>query len=486
MGAEIASAPAAPSRPRKLLIRGAAVLTMDDALGDLERGDVLVDDGRIAAIGSLDVEDAETVDANGMILMPGMIDGHRHLWQDMAKNYRFGNFMFETNVRFGPVFSAEDFHLANLVGGLTALDSGVTSVVDFCHLVQDYDQAEAAALGTRESGIAGFFCPQLPPRRRTYGPGSVIDAELAWTQTMGPADPALVDDLVRLRTRHFASSDDILGFGVCLTAFEFSPRKPEDVLVEFEHARRLDARIVTQHILGVSGAWRMGLDQTYRVIPELVRAGLIGPGYLAAHCTGLTDAELSMLADAGGAVVSTVMGEAGYAYPPAHARFRKVGGTAAMGADGTGRDTHDYFQHIRAAKHTLFRDEANFMLGHTTSPREHLALATIDGARAIGLDGVVGSIAAGKRADLVLLRTDRAFFPRLGDLASKVFGYASIEDVDSVWVAGKRVKAAGKLVGANWDALYARCSSAWERIERDARSVTFSGEMKPTFPAKGM
>lgn len=462
------------------------MLTMDASLGELGPCDVLVEDSKIAAIGSLPVEEAEIVDAHGMILMPGMVDGHRHLWQDMAKNYRFGNFMFETNVRFGPMFNAEDFHLANFIGGLTALDSGVTSVVDFCHLVQDYEQAEAAALGTRESGVAGFFCPQLLPRRRTYAAGSTIDAELAWQQTMGPADPDLVVDLIKLRARHFSASDDVLGFGVCLTAFEFSPRTPEEVLAEFEHARRLDPAIVTQHVLGVSGAWRMGLDRSYRLIPELVRAGVIGPGYVAAHCTGVSDAELALLADAGGAVVSTVMGEAGYAYPPAHARFRKAGGVAAMGADGTGRDTHDYFQHIRAAKQTLFRDEANFMLGHTTTPLEHLALATIDGARAIGMDGTIGSITVGKRADLVLLRTDRAFFPKMGDLASKVFGYASSEDVDSVWVAGRRVKSGGKLIGADWNDLYARCASAWERIERDALSISFTGAMQPTFPAKGM
>lgn len=469
--------------PRQL-IRGASVLTMDAALGEIDRADVLIEDGRIAAIGDITADDAEIIDGSGRILMPGMIDGHRHLWQDMAKNYRFGNFMFETNVRFGPVFSAEDFHLANLVGGLTALDAGVTTVVDFCHLVQDYEQAHAAALGTRASGVAGFFCPQLLPRKRSYGPGVSIDAEEAWSQTMGPADPGLVDDLLRVRTELFSSSDDLLQFGLCLTAFEFSRRRPQEVLAEFDYARRFEVSLLTQHLLGTTGAWRMGLDRGYRIIPELARAGLIGPGYLAAHGTGLTDDELKMIADAGGSLVSTVMGEAGYAHPPAHARFRMAGGAAAIGADGTGRDTHDYFQHIRAAKHTLFRDERNFMLGHSLAPEVHLGLATIEGARALGIDREVGSISVGKRADLVLLRCDRSFFPRIGTLASRVFGYSSIEDVENVWVAGRRVKKDGTLVGHDWNDLYARSAKAWERIERDALSISFTGEMRPTFPAK--
>jgi len=474
----------AASQNRRFLVRGASVLTMDPKLGEIDRTDVLVENGIIAAIGASEVGDAEVIDAQGMILMPGMVDGHRHLWQDMAKNYRFRNFMFDTNVRFGPMFSADDFYLANLVGGLTALDSGVTTVVDFCHLVQDYEQAHEAARGTRDSNVTGFFCPQLLPKRRTYGPGASIPAEEAWVQTMAPAAPDLVRDLERVRDELFSVAADPLRFGLCLTGPELSPRKPEEVLIEFEYARRLEACLVTQHLLGTSGAFRMGLDRNYRVVPELIRHKLIGPGYLAAHGTGLSNDELAMIADAGGAIVSTVMGEVGYADPPAHARFRLAGGSVAIGADGTGRDTHDYFQHIRAAKHSLFRDEANFMLGHTLTPDDYLGLATIEGARAIGLDGVIGSISVGKRADLVLLRTDRAFFPRIGTLASKVFGYSSIEDVDSVWVSGRRVKANGRLIGADWEDLFARCNAAWERIERDALSISFTGKMGPTFPSK--
>ncbi|TIQ66812.1 MAG: amidohydrolase, partial [Mesorhizobium sp.] len=133
-------------------------------------------------------------------------------------------------------------------------------------------------------------------------------------------------------------------------------------------------------------------------------------------------------------------GETAYAYPSVHARFHRASGAASIGADGTGRDTHDYFQHIRLAKYGLYRDEENIGLAHSLRPQDYLRLATIEGARALGLESQLGSITPDKQADLVLLRTNRTFFPQVGDLASRVFGYSSIEDVDSVWVCGERVK----------------------------------------------
>ena len=158
----------AGNQPRTL-IRGADVLTMDPTLGEQLATDVLVDNGRIAAFGKgLAADGAEVVDAQGMILMPGMIDGHRHVWQyiglgrmvesspgDFATNY------FLWKMAAVVAMEPEDHYIAELVGGLQAIDSGVTSILDYAHGQDTEAKAMAAAQGLKDSGIAGWFAYQM-------------------------------------------------------------------------------------------------------------------------------------------------------------------------------------------------------------------------------------------------------------------------------------------------------------------------------------
>ena len=138
----------AGTQPRTL-IRGADVLTMDPTLGEQLATDVLVDNGRIVAVGKgLAADGAEAIDARGMIPMPGMIDGHRHVWQYIGLGRIVESSDFATNYflwKMAAVVAMEpvDHYIAELVGGLHAIDSGVTSILDYAH-GQD---TEAKAMG---------------------------------------------------------------------------------------------------------------------------------------------------------------------------------------------------------------------------------------------------------------------------------------------------------------------------------------------------
>ncbi len=179
------------------LIRGADLLTMDPNLGEAGATDVLIREGRIAAVGkNLRADDAESIEASGMILMPGMIDGHRHVWEilDMGRlvksrpaiyNATYQQWKMRTIVSMTP----EDNYLAGLVGGLQAIDSGVTALVDYAHGQPTEETAVAAARGLKDSGIAGWFAFQLGVSS-SYKPGDTVSLAKADGQRIAATDEA--------------------------------------------------------------------------------------------------------------------------------------------------------------------------------------------------------------------------------------------------------------------------------------------------------
>jgi 5-methylthioadenosine/S-adenosylhomocysteine deaminase len=135
---------------RPTVFRNGLVLTMDDTHTVHPDADVLVVDDRIAAVGpGLRAPDgALEVDASGGIVMPGMIDTHRHLWQTAMRGYgadwTLTQYFVWYYLEWGKVFRPEDVHAGNLLGALEALDAGVTTTVDWSHGLRTVDHADAA------------------------------------------------------------------------------------------------------------------------------------------------------------------------------------------------------------------------------------------------------------------------------------------------------------------------------------------------------
>src|SRR5207249_3739250 len=142
------SQPIEPGRP--VLLRGGTVLTMNDAHDVFDGGDVLVIGERIAAVGPT-IEapaDAYEIDASGGIVMPGMIDTHRHMWQTALRGYGADWTLTQYFVWFyldwGKIFRPQDVYAGNLLSAIEALDAGVTTTVDWSHGLQTVDHADAA------------------------------------------------------------------------------------------------------------------------------------------------------------------------------------------------------------------------------------------------------------------------------------------------------------------------------------------------------
>lgn len=132
---------------RPQLIKGAYVVTVDPALGTLERGDILIEGERIAGVApDLTAGDAEVIDATGMIAIPGLIDAHRHLWMTLVRGFvsdgTWSTYRDEIFLGRRPPYRPEDAYIAAYAGALEALDGGVTTVLDFADGITSNGQAD--------------------------------------------------------------------------------------------------------------------------------------------------------------------------------------------------------------------------------------------------------------------------------------------------------------------------------------------------------
>jgi cytosine/adenosine deaminase-related metal-dependent hydrolase len=458
----------------RTLIRGADVLTVDPHLGELKASDVLIDQGRIVKVGNgIDPTGAQVLNATGMILMPGLIDGHRHTWQSILMgtlvrtSQRSGSYFEFINEKCGVAMRPEDVYLGNYLGGLLALNNGVTSLVDHSHICHTAEKGEAAAKGLKDSGIGGFFCYQIT-FSPTYGPDTKVSATEASNEFHGAPDEAHFQHAVVVRDKYFASSSDPLQFGVGLSNPEFAPRTVESIRQEMSRAQTLGAKLIMQHVYGTRVP---GLAEGYRVITDYQSAGLLCKGFHVSHGTSLNQDEIKMLRDAGAGLCALPVGEQGLS-PLVLAR--QGGLPAGIGVDVTVQNDPNFFEVIRASYASIGRTPEGRKLSQTMESVDVLELATLGGARAIGMDAQVGSITPGKRADLLLLRTDRLDFAAAGTLADRVVNFARPQDIDSIWVAGKSLKRNGTMVGVDWPRLRVHMLEAQAYFVEKAGQIEFT------------
>lgn len=451
----------------KTLVRNAALLTMDPALGEIARGDLLIEGDRIAAIGTdLPSAGARIVDGRGKIVMPGMIDGHRHTWEtpmigELVKTEpkRYANYIPFNNQRVGVCMTAEDVRFGNWLGGTVMIDAGVTSVLDQAHVIHTAEKGDAAGAGLKESGIGGVFCFQIT-HNPSYGPGATVPAAKAAAEFGAPGDAAHLAWAKATRDRHFTDPGAPLKFGIGLSGLSYERgRTAESIRWELAQARALKPFLMTMH---------------GHKIEHLDQLGVLGPDMHISHGNGLSDAELKRMSEIGVKLCSSSMGEYAYDQPQVHGRARAAGVSVGIGMDVPVALNHDYFEHVRNGFWSLYRSPNPDALTKDYTSTDVLAFATSLGAKAIGQGDLIGSLTVGKRADLVMLDTGRFGFGSMGSLADRVVNFAGLQDIDSVWVAGRLRKTGGAMIDTDWRALKARCALMQQRLMAQAASIIFT------------
>jgi len=423
-----------PTPGRPVVFRGATVLTMDDAHHVLANADVLVTGETIAAAGpGLAVPDGTAeIDASGGILMPGMIDTHRHMWQTAMRGYgadwTLTQYFVWNYLQWGKSFRPQDIYAGNLLSAMEAIDAGVTTTVDWSHNLQTVEHAEAAVDALQEV-----------PGRWVLAYGNIQAAPWEWS-----AAPEFREFV----SRRFGGGNDMLGFQMAFDVPPASPDFPEKAA--FEVARDLGVPVTTH-----AGVWKVTTDEGIRLMHE---HGFMTPQTIYVHAATLSADSYHRIAATGGhASLSTESEQsAGQGYPPTW-KLRQHGIGVSLSMDTSVWWSADLFSAMRA---TLSADRAREHLEahardetvthHKLRAEQVVDWATRGGARALGLDSVTGSIEVGKKADLVLIKNDASpvMFPLLNPYGHVVF-QAQRGDVHTVVVNGRVVKYNHQLTGAD-------------------------------------
>jgi len=419
---------------RPVVFRNATVLTMDDAHHVLS-GDVLVSGERIAAVGpGLEVPDGTVeIDAAGGIVMPGMIDTHRHMWQTAMRGYgadwTLTQYFVWNYLQWGKSFRPQDIHAGNLLSAIEAIDAGVTTTVDWSHNLQTTDHAEAAVDALR-----------AVPGRFVLAYGNIQAAPWEWSAT--PEFRSFVE-------RHFGGGgNDMLGFQVAFDVPPASPDFPEKAA--FEVARDLGVPVTTH-----AGVWKVTGDEGIRLMFE---NGFMTPATVYVHAASLSPDSYHRIAATGGSVSLSTESEqsAGQGYPPTW-KLREHGIGVSLSMDTSVWWSADLFSAMRATlsadrarEHLEAHNRDETVTNHKLRAEQVVDWATMGGARALGLDSAVGSLTPGKKADIVLIKNDAspAMFPLLHPYGHVVF-QAQRGDVHTVMVNGRVVKYDHALVGVN-------------------------------------
>ena len=423
----------------RTLIRGGCIVSIDDGIGDLPQGDILIENGKIVeVVPRIDAGDASEFDASNTIAIPGFVDTHRHVWQaamrSVTADWSLMDYFRGIRMRAAPAFRAGDMYAAQLAGALEALDAGVTTMVDYCHNILEPEYAWESVRGLRDAGIRAVWC---------FGFNTPPTLESFFGNTDGKVRFAH-----QVAAEHFSSKDALLTLGIAPE--ELGLATPETCALQYRTARELDARI-TQHV----NCLRFGKDPEEAA--ELAGRGLLGPDVLLVHMRYTTDEEWRRVADSGTWVSFTPETELqmGMGFSPT-ATVRRFGITPTIGVDIVSNNSGDMFfplrlalQVERATANAATVEGGTMPEGVTVTCREALEWGTIHGARAAGLERRVGSLTPGKDADIVLIRTDGIGFAGWNpkDPVASVVLQAHAGDVDTVLVAGKAVKRNGQLCG---------------------------------------
>ncbi len=451
---------------RPVVLRGGTVLIMDDSRQVREGCDVLVTGDTIAAVGpGLAVsEGTAEIDASGGVVMPGMIDTHRHMWQTAMRGYgadwTLTQYFVWYYLESGKHFRPEDVHAGNLLAAVEAIDAGVTTCVDWSHGLQTTDHAEAALDALRSV-----------PGRFVLAYGNIQQGPWEWTTS---------PEFQAFARRRLSEGDDMLGFQI---AFDVTgdPSFPEKAA--YEVARDLGVPVTTH-----AGVWGATNDDGIRLAHE---HGFLNESSIFVHAATLSADSYHRIAATGGSVSVATESEqsAGQGYPPTWA-LRAHDIPVSLSMDTSVWWSGDLFSAMRT---TLGADRSREHLEahtkgetvtHCSLRAEHVVgWATRGGARALGRDSSLGSLEPGKKADVVLIKNDDSpvSFPVLNPYGHVAF-QAQRGDVHTVLVNGRVVKYDHRLLGVDLPAVRRTVEATVDYLRSALGDEAWAKGMYPDVP----
>jgi cytosine/adenosine deaminase-related metal-dependent hydrolase len=451
---------------QNVVLRGGTVLTIDATHRVLPDTDVLVTGDRIAEIGTaLQVpEGTREIDGSGGLVMPGMIDTHRHMWQTAMRGYgadwTLTQYFVWYYLEWGKHFRPEDVHAGNLLAAVECVDAGVTTCVDWSHGLQTTGHADAAVDALRSV-----------PGRFVLAYGNIQQGPWEWSTS---------PDFQAFARRRIDAADDMLAFQM---AFDVTgdPAFPERAA--YEVARELGIPVTTH-----AGVWGATNDDGLRFAHE---AGFVDETSVFVHATTLSADSYQRIAASGASVSAATESEqsAGQGYPPTWA-LRAYGIPVSLSMDTSVWWSGDLFSAMRSTlsadrsrDHLEAHAKGNTVTNHALRAEQVVEWATLGGARALGRAADLGSVEVGKKADLVLLKHEHspAAFPILNPYGHVVY-QAQRDHVHTVLVNGRVVKSEHRLVDVDLADAHRKIESTVEYLRSTLGDEAWEQGMHPDIP----
>jgi 5-methylthioadenosine/S-adenosylhomocysteine deaminase len=406
-------------RGNRILLKGGTVLTLDRKIGDFDKGDVLIEGRKIVAVQPNISAQAQVIDASNMIVMPGFIDTHHHQYETILRGI-LADGLLQGPKSYGseiqgiltPAYRPEDAYISELVASLSQINAGVTTGVDTSQVSHTPEHTDACINGLTQAG-----------RRTLFAYSSGVGSGVQYPQ-----------DIRRLRKQHFSSDDQLVTLGM--------GGGPDATL--WALAREVGVPIVN-HVVGNPS-----------VLEQLGKAGLMRDDNEYIHCVRLNEIVWKLIADSGGkvSIATAIEMQMRHGMPPIQTALDH-GIRPSLSVDVETNMTADMFTVMRSTftlQRTLINERA--LAGEEKLPalltcRDVLEMATVHGARDSHLDHKVGTLTPGKEADVIMLRTDAINVAPLNNAPGAVVTLMDTSNVDTVFIAGKMMKRAGKLLGVD-------------------------------------
>ncbi|NKC31488.1 amidohydrolase family protein [Falsiroseomonas selenitidurans] len=433
--AQPAAAQPLPAPDQPILLRGAHILSMDPAIGDLPRGDILIEAGRIRAVAPeiAGPEGALVLEGAGRIALPGMVNGHIHLAQTMQRGlsteHSFVGYFQTIVLRHSNRMTPDDVALADQVGAQEQIAAGVTTVMDWSRETMSPDHADAALAGLDAAGIRAVLAYTAPP--------------VPQGAEAGPIQARMLDHARRLLARRAAG---LVRIWTCLQGPDFAPLAP--ALADMRRLAELGVPIAIH-----TGA-SIYANRKPRLLAQLDAAGLLNERLQIIHANNHEPDEYRLAAARGVMLCSTPEVELrmGHGHPSLF-RAAAAGMRVSVGTDIPSMVGGGLLPQLRvamAAEMHRMNLESIAATGTVATPprltaRQMLHHATLGGAAGLGLDGITGSLTPGKGADVILVRADSPLTAPLGDAAGLVLLQSGPGDVETVIVDGRLRKRDGLL-----------------------------------------
>jgi len=451
---------------RRYVIRGGAVMSMDPHVGDFPQADVLVQGKTILAVGpNLQAGGAAEIDATGRIVMPGFVDTHHHQFETILRSWLAdgvlindgsgsvsGSTTYYENIllKFATVYRPQDVYINELFGGLSQLDDGVTTVHDVSqihHTPQHSDAAIQALFDTQRRAAFGYF--------EGAGEGVTVN-------TQGYAYP---QDATRIKAKYFSSTDQlvtmIMGGEVYLGDATTQKSWTLGRQLGLQVAAHILSPFSIRPIMDKLALGQGGVDAQGNPPGNIG----IGPDNLFIHMTGMSDMAWQRVHDVGAQVSIAFPIEMNMRHgQPPILKMQSLGMEPSLSVDVECTMTADFFTQMRVAMNMqrmlvnqMILEQGDFSppnqwptpaptLPQLLTTRDVLRFATMNGAKALRLDGKVGSLKPGKEADIIILDATRINVAPLNQVPGAVVSLMDRTNVETVIVAGKIRKWKGQLL----------------------------------------